>query len=91
MGAFNTHYGALSAWGQFKVDNLYAQQNKIETTYNEGLPNDEDPATLIRKIEHLNGQLEQAKMENNDLWEENTNLKMELTEIQESLHHPPST
>lgn len=76
-------YDGLSPWGQQKVDHIH--QSMYPAPANATLP----VADNLR-VENLRlaSQLEQARIENLELWDENTNLKQEIEELRASFNRP---
>jgi hypothetical protein len=75
-------YTRLSAWAQQSVDHVIDRMERI-TLPNPALPNKE--MTLERENEKLASELEQTKLENIDLWEENGELKAQVEEMKDQL------
>lgn len=69
-----TSYNALSAWARMSVDATILHEAAAVTVAPESLQED----SLHHRISTLEDQLELAKKENHDLWEENEHLKMEI-------------
>lgn len=87
---FEAHYYQLSAWGQAKVDSRYASITKTETPRMATLQTSTDPGTLLKDNERLARDLESSRMENLDLWDEVTELKAQISEIQAKFNKPSS-
>ena len=76
-----TTYSSLSAWARMSIDaTIAAEEEKLATTQT-GLSED----SLRHRIAQLEDQLAVAKKENNDLWEENETMKLELMERDEDI------
>lgn len=86
---YQAPYHSVSEWGKIQIDariivsnaRLSEEQQQQRVDYLNSLPPDE--VSLKFKIGQLEGQLEQAKLENLDLWEENQELKMEIEDKRE--------
>lgn len=87
---YKVRYAGLSAWGRNKVDHVYDTLGLGEgRTTNTTLP-PQQTANLREENVRLAAALESAKVENLDLWEENSELQAELAELRASFNQASS-
>lgn len=87
---FDASYSRLSAWGKKHVDEVMIKMGFVEAPYTTTLHDGQEPAKLREDNERLARDLESARMENLELWDENSELKSQLAELQTKFN-PPST
>lgn len=70
---FGVVYTSISEWGKIAVDALIITANKgVEPPIENNLE---------LRVANLEDQLEQARLENMDLWEENEEMKLEMLKM----------
>lgn len=88
---FEATFYQLSPWGKQKVTAEYFKRTKIDAPRTATLQTGDDPATLLKDNERLARDLESSRMENLDLWDEVTELKAQIAEIQAKFNRPSSS
>jgi len=80
---YGTTYDRLSAWGKRDIDRAFETPSYASTAseYNDQTP----------RIAKLVEELEAKSLECEDLWEENSELKAELAELQAKFNRPSSS
>jgi hypothetical protein len=84
---FGANYAHLSAWGRATVDHTIGKmygldRPKVNAPHNQTLPNVQ--GSLLADNERLARIVEDLQQENAELWEENQELRVQLTDIEES-------
>ena len=74
---FNAPYSRLSAWGRNHVDGVMAKFDLLAPAHSATLK-ENNP---LADTEKLAKELEDLRLENSDLWDQNQELKLELEEL----------
>lgn len=86
---FDAPYNHLSAWGKRHVNYVLSKIGKVEAPYNVSLRPAEDPARLRQDNERLSRELDSSRVEALELWDEISELKQQIAELQAQFN--PST